>query len=287
MVIALLVLSGLFLSTFLILQVRSYLKLQRQTRLMFLQGQEIKKQVLELQQQNNQLEKLNHEKQLIINVVSHDFKGPFNRIFALAQLLSLTGDNLTDEQRDYIGKIHQIVADGLNMLRNLLDNRRLEEKGFELVPEELNVHSVIASLVKNYLVIAEKKKIQIRLEGQPQVMLVTDKTCLTRIADNLLSNAIKFSPPQKQILVSIREKEGIVEISVKDEGPGITEGDLGKLFQKYQRLTSRPTGGETSTGLGLYLIKAMVNKMKSEITCVSEEGQGATFTVRLRALTND
>jgi len=286
MVIALLVLSGLFLSTFLILQVRSYRKLQRQTRLMFLQGQEIKKQVLELQQQNNQLEKLNNEKQLIISVVSHDFKGPFNRIFALAQLLSLTGDNLTDEQRDYLGKIHQIVADGLNMLRNLLDNRRLEEKGIELVPEELNVPSVIASLVKNYVVIAEKKKIQIRLEGPPQVLLVTDKTCLTRIADNLLSNAIKFSPPQKQIVVSVWEKEGIVEISVKDEGPGITEGDRGKLFQKYQRLTSRPTGGETSTGLGLYLIKAMVNKMKSDIICESEEGKGATFTVRLRALTN-
>src|SRR6185295_3885832 len=151
MVIALLVLSGLFLSTFLILQVRSYRKLKRQTRLMFLQGQEIKKQVLELQQQNNQLEKLNNEKQLIISVVSHDFKGPFNRIFALAQLLSLSGDNLTDEQRDYLGKIHQIVADGLNMLRNLLDNRRLDEKGIELVPETLNVPAVIASLVKNYL----------------------------------------------------------------------------------------------------------------------------------------
>ena len=111
--------------------------------------------------------------------------------------------------------------------------------------------------------------------------------CLTRIADNLLSNAIKFSPPQKQVAVSVREKAGAVEISVKDEGPGISPDDRGKLFQKYQRLTSRPTGGETSTGLGLYLIHAMVNKMKGEILCESEEGHGATFTVRLPALTND
>jgi signal transduction histidine kinase len=286
MVIALLVLSGLLLSALLILQVRSYRKLKLQTRLMFLQGQEIKKQVLKLQQQNSQLEKLNHEKQIIISIVSHDFKGPFNRIFALAQLLSLSGDNLTDEQQDYLGKIHQIVADGLIMLRNLLDNRRLEEKGIELVPEVLNVPAVIASMVKNYLVVAAKKKIQIILEGPPRVLLMTDKTCLTRIADNLLSNAIKFSPPQKQIVVSVWEKGDIVEISVKDEGPGIAEADRGKLFQKYQKLTARPTGGESSTGLGLYLIKAMVNKMKSEILCVSEGGQGATFTVRLRALTN-
>ena len=158
MVIPLLVLSGLFLSTVLILQVRSYHKLKRQTRLMFLQGQEIKKQMRELQQQNSLLAELNKEKQLIIGIVSHDLKGPFNRVFALAQLLSLSGDNFTDEQRDYLGKIHQIVADGLNMLRNLLDNRRLEEKGIELVPETLNVTGVIASLVKNFSGIADKRK---------------------------------------------------------------------------------------------------------------------------------
>jgi len=268
------------------LQVHSYRKLKRQTTLMFLQGQEIKKQMVELQQQNNRLAELNNEKQLIISVVSHDFKGPFNRIFALAQLLSLSGDNFTDEQRDYLGKIHQIVADGLNMLHNLLDNRRLEEKGIELVPETLNVTAVISSLVKNYVVIAAKKKIQIHLEGPPRVFLVTDKMCLTRITDNLLSNAIKFSPPQKKVVVSVGKNAGVVEISVKDEGPGIAKGDREKLFQKYQRLTPRPTGGETSTGLGLYLIQAMVNKMNSEILCVSEEGQGANFVVRLRALTS-
>ena len=87
-----------------------------------------------------------------------------------------------------------------------------------------------------------------------------------------------------EIVVSVREKEGVVEISVKDEGPGIAQDDRGKLFQKFQRLTSRPTGGETSTGLGLYLIQAMVNKMQGEILCLSEEGKGATFTVRLKAL---
>src|SRR5260221_4503034 len=206
MIIALLVLSGLLVSSLLILLARFHRKIRRQAKQLFLQGQEIKKHLLELQQQNNQLAELNKEKQHLFSVVSHDFKGPFNRIFALVQLLSLSGDALTDEQRDYLGKIHLIVADGLNMLRNLLDNRKLEEKGIELRPETLNVTAVIASLIKNYSVIAAKKKIQIHSEAPPRLFLVMDKACLTRITDNLISNAIKFSPPQRQVWVSVRDE---------------------------------------------------------------------------------
>jgi len=77
---------------------------------------------------------------------SHDLKGPLNRVFALGQLLSLSGENFTAEQREYLGKMHQIVADGLNMLRNLLDNRKLDEKGIELKPEKVNVTALIASV---------------------------------------------------------------------------------------------------------------------------------------------
>ena len=285
MLIALLVSSGFLLGAILILQVHSYLKLKRQTQLMFLQGQEIKKQMRELQQQNALLAQLNDEKQRLISVVSHDLKGPLNRVFAIGQLLSLSGDNFTDEQREYLGKMHQIVADGLNMLRNLLDNRRLDEKGVELVPEMLNVTAVIASLVRNYHVIAEKKKIHLHVEDSLPVTLMTDKTCFSRIVENLLSNAIKFSPPHTKIIVSVFERGGVVEVGVKDEGPGITPEDRKKLFQKFQRLTARPTGGETSTGLGLYLVHAMVVKMEGEIGCESDDGNGANFTVRLRALT--
>jgi two-component system sensor histidine kinase/response regulator len=286
MLVALIALSGLFLTTFLILQVRSYRTLKSQTRLMFLQSQEIKKQMLQLQEQNGLLAELNSDKQKIIGIVSHDLKGPLNRVFALGQLLSISGDNFTDEQKEYIGKIHQIVADGLTMMRNLLDNRRLDEKGIELHAEMVNVTAVVGSVVKNYVVIADKKKIVIQFTPQP-ISQVTDKTCVNRIVDNLLSNAIKFSPPGKVIVVAVREEAGYVEISVKDEGPGISAEDRLKLYQKYQRLSARPTGGETATGLGLYLVHAMTSKMKGEIRCDSEEGKGATFTAMLWPLTKE
>jgi len=98
-----------------------------------------------------------HEKQQLIGLVSHDLKGPFNRIFALIQLLEITSENLTEEQREYMGKMHQIVADGLGMIRNLLDNRRLEDQGIDLSPERLNLATVLGSLVKNYRTLSEKE----------------------------------------------------------------------------------------------------------------------------------
>ena len=236
MVTAFLLPTGVIIIIVIALQVLSYHKLKRQTKLMQMQGQEIKKQMQELQGQNQLLGELNIEKQHIIGVVSHDLKGPFNRIFALVHLLTLSGENFTHEQKEYLGKIHQIVADGLGMVRNLLDNRRFEDKGIELTPEKLDIVAVVSSMVKNYGVLSEKKRIQIHLEAPPQLYLTTDKMCLTRIMDNLLSNALKFSPPEKNVYVFIQETDKFVEIKVKDEGPGIAPADQQKLFHKYQNV---------------------------------------------------
>ena len=282
MVTAFLLPAGVIIIIVIALHVRSYHKLKRQTKLMQVQGQEIKKQMQELQGQNKLLGELNIEKQQIIGVVSHDLKGPFNRIFALVHLLTLSGENFTNEQREYLGKIHQIVADGLGMVRNLLDNRRFEDKGIELTPEKLDIVAVVSSMVKNYRVLAEKKKIQIHLEAPPQLILTTDKMCLTRIMDNLFSNALKFSPSEKNVYVIIHETDKFAEIRVNDEGPGIPLADQLKLFHKYQRLTPKPTGGESSTGLGLYLVQAMISKLEGEVYCESEGNNGAAFIIRLR-----
>jgi signal transduction histidine kinase len=279
---ALLLTTGILIVIVIALQIRSNRKFKGQARMMMIQGLEIKKQLQALQVQNQLLEELNIEKQLIIGVVSHDLKGPFNRIFALVHLISLSGENFTEEQKEYLGKIHQIVADGLGMVRNLLDNRKFEDKGIDLLPEKLDISAVVSSMVKNYSVLSEKKKIQIHLTAPQQLVLTTDKMCLTRIMDNLLSNALKFSPPETNVYVIVREISEFIEIMVKDEGPGIPLSDQQKLFQKYQPLTPRPTGGESSTGLGLYLIQTMISKMGGEVFYETEENKGATFVIRLR-----
>lgn len=256
-------------------------RLRGKNKLISEQAKEIERQFFELKKKGDELSNLVHQNQQIISVVSHDLKGPFNRIFALIQLLNFEAPNFTKDQREYLDKIHQIVADGLAMMRNLLDNRRLEEKGIDLVKEKVNVTNLLTSLVKNYQVLASKKSVTIHLDCAPALILQSDKGYLTRIFENLLSNALKFSETERNIFVKASETDENIIVSIKDEGPGISQDDQSKMFQKFQRLSAKPTAGESSTGLGLWIVKTIVKKMNGEITCESALKEGATFMVRL------
>ncbi|MFZ5999801.1 MAG: sensor histidine kinase [Bacteroidota bacterium] len=276
----LIILSALF-ALALVLLLAAYSKLVRQKKLIRLQSREIEKQIKELVRQNQLQDELNREKQQLIGVVSHDLKGPFNRIFALIQLMGMDGDNLTDDQRDYLGKIHQITADGLNMVRNLVDARKMDDRGIDLQPEKFNMVALIAPIVKQYTILAEKKKITIVFRAPERLEVVLDKMYFSRVFENLISNALKFSPPEKSIEVSLTDEGQTAMVEVKDHGPGLSETDQALLYQKFQKLTARPTGGESSTGLGLSIAKRILEKMSGEIGCRSKLEEGATFWIRV------
>jgi len=265
-----------------ILQVRAYYILKRQNRIITQQSLEIQKQNEALARQNQLLNDLNIEKQQISGVVSHDLKGPFNRIFALIQLMNMSVGTYTEEQKEYIGKIHQIAVDGLSMVRNLLDTRKLEDKVFEMTIETIDMEAFVSSFVKNYRAVADRKKIEILFQSPSNVNVQADRLFLNRILDNLLSNAIKFSPPETKVIVHIEQKEKETLLSVKDEGPGISAEDQKKLYMKFQRLSAKPTAGESSTGLGLSIVKTLAEKMEGSVECVSELGEGATFTLSIK-----
>lgn len=258
------------------------IKLKTKNRIITIQGKEIERQLAELNKKSEELKDIINQNQQIISLVSHDLKGPFNRIFALVQLLQLTSQNLSVEQQEYIDKIHQIVADGLGMMRNLLDNRKLEDKGITLVREKLSLSSLLQTLVKNYEILASKKRVTIHYQCEAPVYLESDKSYLIRIFENLLSNALKFSEGSKNIYVSLTEKDRCIEAKIRDEGPGISPEEITKLYQKFQRLSARPTSGESSTGLGLWIVKTVLEKLGGEIECESQVGVGSTFTVRLK-----
>lgn len=245
------------------------------------QSHMIEKHMTDLEESNRQLEDLNQEKLQLIGLVSHDLKGPFNRIFALVQLMNMSKGNLTEEQKEYLGKIQQISVDGLGMVRNLLDSRKLDETGIELRPTSLDFAHVATSLVKHYQTVAEKKHIEIDLKISGDTTIRADKNYLSRMIENLLSNAVKFSGEGKKVECELIRKNEVVEFSVTDEGPGISKEDQLKLFSRFQSLSARPTAGESSTGLGLYITKSIAEKMRAEILCESELGKGAKFILRM------
>lgn len=227
------------------------------------------------------IDEIEKEKQQIISIVSHDIKAPLNRIFALVQLLHMSEENLTEEQQQYLDKIHQVVADGLSMIRNLVDYRNLEYRKIEIHPEEIDVKDFVTTTVKNFKSLAGKKNITIHLDAPESAPILSDNQCLGRVADSLISNAIKFSNEGKEIFVQVKNNNDNVLITVVDQARGFTDEDMPKLFYKFQKLSAKPTSGESSTGLGLYIARRMLTKIGGSITCKTEEGIGSTFTVVL------
>jgi two-component system, sensor histidine kinase and response regulator len=122
--------------------------------------------------------------------------------------------------------------------------------------------------------------VQLSSEGE-NLLAIADATFMHEIVENLISNAIKYSPHGKFVVVRVMRTLHAIRLEVQDEGEGISEEDMKKLFGKFVRLSARPTGGEHSTGLGLSIVKKMVEAMKGKVWCESELGKGAMFIVEL------
>jgi signal transduction histidine kinase len=133
-----------------------------------------------------------------------------------------------------------------------------------------------------YQRMADRKTIRVIFDSTVNDPLVwTDRVGVAAVLDNLLSNAIKYSQPTKNVWVSIRSEKGGTVCSVRDEGPGLSQEDHAKLFQRGVRLAPRPTGDEYSRGYGLAVAKEMVEKLGGQIWCDSVLGQGSCFSFRL------
>jgi signal transduction histidine kinase len=229
-------------------------------------------------QLHKQIEELTRGQQQVLSIISHDLRSPLNRVFALTQLIQMNATNLTMEQKDFLEKIHLTVADGLAMMRNLVDYRNLEYRTIELHPETFNAGELVESCAKNFTAIAVKKKIELTVICENNLVVITDKQCLTRVIDNLLSNAIKFSPPGKKVTVRANTHAvDDLQVEIQDEANGFSKNEVPQLFQKFQKLSAVPTAGESSTGLGLFIAKSMVEKIGGKITCSTTEKVGSVF----------
>jgi signal transduction histidine kinase len=133
-----------------------------------------------------------------------------------------------------------------------------------------------------YQRIADQKQIQCLSGSTVDVPPAwTDRVATAAVLDNLFSNAVKYSPPGKRIWVEVVARQDGVVCNVRDEGPGLSQEDQAKLFQRGTTLTPKPTGGEPSTGYGLAVAKQLIEKVGGTIWCESVLGQGACFSFRL------
>jgi signal transduction histidine kinase len=231
-----------------------------------------------LRRSNEELIDLNLEKNNLIGIVAHDLRSPLSQIKGLLTIIQLNC-KLDEEPARYLGMIDTSIARLNDMILKILDVDAIESKQLNLNMETVSLSDLCNIVADRYGNEASRKNISISKLITPAVCAMVDKNYTEQVLENLLSNAIKFSPHKRNVCVTLRTQGNKAVCEIKDEGPGISEKDKKKLFGKYQKLSSKPTGNEISTGLGLSIVKKFVNAMDGEIWCESEEGKGACFIV--------
>ncbi|PZR29256.1 MAG: hypothetical protein DI538_24100 [Azospira oryzae] len=229
---------------------------------------------------NKRLIQLNEEKDHFLGITTHDLKTPLAGISGLLQLLSLDNENLKANQREYVVLMQDTCAKMQRLVNDLLDINRIEQGVTVIKKTSISVSEVILSMQRQFHALAEDKQISLQFKNEfTRDLINTDADILQRILDNLISNALKFSSAGKSVRIETVEKNTELFIKVMDEGPGITKEEIPLLFGKFQKLAARPTAGESSTGLGLSIVKELVQLLEGTIRVESTPGKGTAFIV--------
>ncbi len=233
--------------------------------------------------QNEKLSQLNYEKNSLISIVSHDLSTPFASIGMWQQLLQKEQDSLTPDQQKALHRIGQATHYGESLIRHILDVEKAQTNQHKVQLENLDLRIFAESKLDEFSPVAARKDIQLHLDCPNRtIFLLSDRQLLGRMLENLLSNAIKYTPSGKHVWTSVSEEKDAVSIRIRDEGVGIQSEELPHLFSKYSKISSRPTGGESSTGLGLAIVKRICEELNGQISCESTVGTGTVFTVILK-----
>jgi len=231
---------------------------------------------------NVRLKKLDAEKNEFLGVAAHDLKNPLNIVMGFAEMIACGRNKSSDRDREDARYIIDGAERMIALITQLLDVNAIEQGRFPLEIGVCDLGSISAKVVEGFAGPAAKKNISVYAAGPMMpAMVMADPKATHRLLDNLLSNAIKYSPQGSDVFVRIRNSPDGVVWEVQDQGAGLTEADQARLFQKFTKLSARPTAGESSTGLGLSIVKMLAEQMHGTVECKSLHGHGATFALRL------
>ncbi|MCS6809006.1 MAG: ATP-binding protein [Bacteroidota bacterium] len=259
-------------------------EIQRQLKILDEQASEIQIANTRLQEQNLQLVQLNNEKNEFLGIVAHDLKNPLTGIMMTASMLHSYADKMpVHDIKAYLTRIEETSKRMYTIITELLDINAIETGHINIAAVYVNISALTKSVVEDFRERAEAKRITLHFRTESEELTVlADPNLMVQVLENIISNAIKYSPSGRNVFVSVTCPDSrYVRVTVRDEGPGLSPQDKEKLFRKFAKLSAKPTGGEHSTGLGLSIVKRIVEAMQGTISCESELGQGAAFIVDL------
>jgi len=234
----------------------------------------------DLLEKNSELERLNETKNQFLGMAAHDLRNPLSGIVGYGSLLSegLVGA-LNDQQRNVIERILNSSRFMVKLVNDLLDVSKIEAGKLELELESVDLCDLIRECLELNQPRAREKEIEIvfDLPEDGPSELVADRNKITQVLDNLITNAIKFSNAKSKVDIGLQPSDDQVTLFVRDQGQGIVKEELDHLFKPFSRTSTKSTGGEKSTGLGLVICKKIVEGHGGQIWVESEVGKGTTF----------
>jgi signal transduction histidine kinase len=228
------------------------------------------------------LQELNQAKDTFFSIISHDLRAPFDSILGFSEILKNDFKELNDSEKElYIDSLYQASRHVYNLLNNLLQYSRFEMDKIDFNPKRITLKEIIDKNVKVLNSIARKKNITLGTESIDNITVFADEEMLNSILINLISNGIKFTKRGGEVCISAQKKGNFIEIIVKDNGIGMDEEMIFKLFQLKMQKSRPGTENESGTGLGLFITQKYVEKNGGKLDVVSELNKGTSFSFTL------
>ena len=229
---------------------------------------------------NEELKELNHTKDSFFSIIAHDLKGPFNSLLGISEILAEDAEEFTTEEIKKISvELNDNAKNTYMLLENLLQWASNQTGKAAFYPEIIDLNEILSRNVNLYQSMAHNKKINLIIDISGSYMIKADKNMVDTIVRNLLNNAIKFTRENGEVKVYTKFTNDKVSFFVEDNGIGMDEKSISKLFRINERVKSRGTNNEQGTGLGLILTKEFLDKNNGSIEVISEVNKGTTFKV--------
>ncbi len=235
-----------------------------------------------LESMNEELKKLNDQKSEFLGIAAHDLRNPLGAIIGYLDLMLMDLKMNTLNIPDTVADIEMVLNSArqmVNLITELLDISAIESGKIDLEIRRHSLNPLLEECERIHKKAAEKKRIRLiidRNEQLPDVMI--DRSRIVEVVDNLLSNAIKFTYPEGTVRLYADVNPGEVCVHVQDSGQGLNDNDLNQIFRSFKKLSARPTGGESSTGFGLAIVKKIVELHNGRVWVDSKVNEGSTFS---------
>ena len=227
-----------------------------------------------LRNENERLEEVDQLKSEFVALASHELRTPLTGIFGFSELLS-DSEEITEEQRKWAAHIHGEAGRLAEIVEDLLDVASIESGDIELASDAVEFEDVIATVIESHAHSTDRHGFEVDCPGG--VVVQGDGSRLIEVLGNLVENAIKYSPDGGSVWIRGEETDHALSVSVRDEGLGIPKHELPRLFTRFHRIPRPEHENIRSTGLGLYIVKQLVERMRGEVGVQSVEGDGSTF----------